>query len=96
VRDADDCAFDEFLSDDPLDGCIRLGIHGSGCLVHEEDPAAFQHNPAEAEELLLPYAPVLPHVGDCKEQAMNENMSFVCYQLPLGKNLKSQVFPVGP
>jgi hypothetical protein len=65
---ADDGTFSELLADDLLDSRVCLRIDRSRCLVHEEDPAAFQYDSAEAQKLLLPYAPVLPHVGDCKEQ----------------------------
>jgi len=74
---ADDSTFGEFLADDPLDGRICLRINRSCRLVHEEDPAAFQYNSDEAEELLLPYTPVLPHVGDCKEQTMSKETLFM-------------------
>ena len=77
---ADDGTFREFLSDDPLDGCICLRINRSRCLIHEEDPAAFQYDTTEAEELLLPYTPVLPHVGNCDEQAVTNKTLIVCCQ----------------
>ncbi|BAS88127.1 Os04g0209450, partial [Oryza sativa Japonica Group] len=68
VRNADDSAISELFSDDPLDSRICLRINGSCCLIHEQDPAALQNNTTKAEELLLSYAPVLPHVGNYKEQ----------------------------
>lgn len=76
---ADDGTFSELLADDLLDSRVCLRIDRSRCLVHEEDPAAFQYDSAEAQKLLLPYAPVLPHVGDCKEQqqTMSKETLFV-------------------
>lgn len=73
MSNADDGTFGEFLSDDPLDSCIRLRINGSGGLVHEQDPATFQNDTPEAEKLLLSNAPVLPHVSNYKEEATSKD-----------------------